>query len=270
MDFVGKTLGLFIGLASGTGIVGVVVGLFIGHIIDKTLDLSVNRYFNFTNQSRLQELFYRITFQIVGHISKSKGRVTKIDIKNALNLMDHIKLSVEERKLAQQAFIEGKHFQYPLRPKLRELHQICFDRLDLIRMFIEIQIKTALSDGLLHPQERKILQILAEELGISSTQFEQVLQMIVIDDVKYSAAQNYERFKSEKISELDEACKVLGVKISDDYLTIKRAWRRKMNESHPDKLLAKGLPTNLIKIAQQKSQEIQKAWELIKRIREFK
>ncbi|WWP01058.1 MAG: co-chaperone DjlA [Candidatus Dasytiphilus stammeri] len=270
MHLFGKTLGLFIGLASGTGIVGVVVGLFIGHIIDKTLDFSVK--INFTNQSRRQELFYRTTFQIVGHISKCKGRVTEIDIKNALNLMDHIQLSGEERKLAQQAFREGKHFKYPLRSKLRELHQICFDRFDLIRMFLDIQIQTALSDGLLHPKERKVLHILAEELGISQIQLEQFLQMIEreIDGVKSSATQNYGRYTSETFTELDEACKVLGVKISDDYVTIKRAWRRRMNEYHPDKLLAKGLPTNLMKIAQQKIQEIQKAWELIKKIRDFK
>ncbi|WWO97720.1 MAG: co-chaperone DjlA [Candidatus Dasytiphilus stammeri] len=266
MHFFGKTLGLFIGIASGTGIVGVLLGLFIGHIIDKTLDLSINSYL--TNQSKRQELFYRTTFQIIGHISKSKGIVTEIDIQNALKLMDHINLSGEQRKLAQQAFIEGKNLKYPLRTKLRELHQICFDQFDLIRMFFEIQIQTALSDGCLHPKERKILQIMAEELGISPIQFEQFLQMIERNG-HYSAAQNNVRSKSE-FPELDDACKILGVKNSDDYVTIKRAWRRLMNEYHPDKLLAKGLPTNLMKIAQQKSQEIQKAWEVIKKIRQFK
>ncbi|WWO99375.1 MAG: co-chaperone DjlA [Candidatus Dasytiphilus stammeri] len=267
MHFLGKTLGLFIGIASGTGIFGMLVGLFIGHLIDKTIDISIKSYL--TNQSQRQEQFYRITFQILGHLSKSKGIVTEMDIKNALKFMDYIKLSGEQRKLAQQAFREGKHLKYPLRTKLRELHQICFDQLDLIRIFLEIQIKSALSDGYLHPKEHKILQILAEELGISSIQFEQFLQIIERNGFEYSSAHNL-RSKSELFPELDDACKVLGVKTSDDYVTIKRAWRRLMNEYHPDKLLAKGLPTNLMKSGQQKSQEIQKAWELIKKIRQFK
>ncbi|WWP01507.1 MAG: co-chaperone DjlA [Candidatus Dasytiphilus stammeri] len=267
MLFWGKTLGLFIGIASGTGIVGVLVGLFIGHLIDKTMDISINSYF--TNQSKRQKIFYRITFQIIGHLSKSKGIVTERDIKNALKFMDHLELSGEERKLAQQAFREGKHLKYPLRTKLRELHQICFDRFDLIRIFIDIQIKTALSDGYLHPKEHQILHILAEELGISPIQFEQFLKIIERNGFDSYAAQNV-HYKSEQLTELDNACKVLGVKNTDDYVTIKRAWRKLMTEYHPDKLLAKGLPTNLMKITQHKSQEIQKAWELIKKSRQFK
>ncbi|MCO4191486.1 co-chaperone DjlA, partial [Proteus terrae] len=45
--------------------------------------------------------------------------------------------------------------------------------------------------------------------------------------------------------------------------------RQVMNGHHPDKLVAKGLPTKMMEMAKQKAQEIQKAWELIKEQRGF-
>lgn len=48
-----------------------------------------------------------------------------------------------------------------------------FGRFDLIRMFLEIQIQAAFADGSLHPNERAVLYVIAEELGISRAQFDQ-------------------------------------------------------------------------------------------------
>ena len=62
---------------------------------------------------------------------------------------------------------------------------------------------------------------------------------------------------------LEDACNVLGVKPTDDAATVKRAYRKLMSEHHPDKLVAKGLPPEMMEMAAE-AQEIQKAWELIK------
>jgi DnaJ like chaperone protein len=40
-----------------------------------------------------------------------------------------------------------------------------------------------------------------------------------------------------------------------------------MSENHPDKLMARGVPEDMIKIATERSQEIQAAYEMIKRTR---
>ena len=63
---------------------------------------------------------------------------------------------------------------------------------------------------------------------------------------------------------------VLGVKPTDDATTIKRAYRKLMSEHHPDKLVAKGLPPEMMEMAKQKAQEIQQAYELIKQQKGFK
>jgi DnaJ like chaperone protein len=48
---------------------------------------------------------------------------------------------------------------------------------------------------------------------------------------------------------------------------LKRAYRRLLAQHHPDKLVAKGLPDEMIKLANDKTQEIISAYELIKKHR---
>lgn len=48
---------------------------------------------------------------------------------------------------------------------MRQFRSVCFGRFDLIRMFLEIQIQAAFVDGSLHPNERAVLYVIAEELG---------------------------------------------------------------------------------------------------------
>ncbi len=67
---------------------------------------------------------------------------------------------------------------------------------------------------------------------------------------------------------LEDACNVLGVKPTDDAATVKRAYRKLMNEHHPDKLVAKGLPPEMMEMAKQKARSPE-GLELIKEQRGF-
>ena len=275
MRYWGKVIGLLLGLLSGAGFWGLLTGLVLGHLVDKVRAAQGKAWFS-NNQTR-QTIFFRTTFQVMGHLTKSKGRVTEADIQIASQQMDRMQLHGAARTQAQQAFREGKQSHYPLRNKLRELRSACFGRFDLIRMFLEIQIQAAFADGSLHPNERQVLYVIAEELGISRTQFDQFLRMMEggqqFGGGYHSwggAGQGGAGYGAQQGPTLEAACKVLGVKPSDDYMTIKRAWRKQMAEHHPDKLVAKGLPPEMMEMAKQKAQEIQAAWDLIRRERNFK
>ncbi|MGE9550995.1 co-chaperone DjlA [Erwinia amylovora] len=275
MRYWGKVIGLVLGLLSGTGFWGLAFGLLIGHLIDKARAVQGQGYF--TNQQTRQTLFFRTTFQVMGHLTKSKGRVTDADIQMASLLMDRMQLHGEARTSAQRAFREGKEGDYPLRNKLRELRSACFGRFDLIRMFLEIQIQAAFADGSLHPNERQVLYVIAEELGISRAQFDQFLRMMEGGQQFGGGSQSWggagsqgEFTRAQRGPTLEDACSVLGVKSTDDGATIKRAYRKLMSEHHPDKLVAKGLPPQMMEMAKQKAQEIQAAYDLIKREKGFK
>lgn len=273
MRYWGKVLGLVLGLLSGAGFWGVVIGLLVGHMIDKARSPARQGYF--ADQQTRQALFFRTTFQVMGHLTKSKGRVTDADIQMASLLMERMQLHGEARTAAQRAFREGKEGDYPLRDKLRELRSACFGRFDLIRMFLEIQIQAAFADGSLHPNERQVLYVIAEELGISRTQFDQFLRMMESGQqfgggYQGGGSSQGGYSQGQRGPTLEDACNMLGVKSSDDATTIKRAYRKLMSEHHPDKLVAKGLPSEMMEMAKQKAQEIQAAYDLIKREKGFK
>jgi len=81
MRYWGKVVGLALGLLSGAGFWGIVIGLIIGHMFDKVRGAQGKAYFS-NNQTR-QTLFFSTTFQVMGHLTKSKGRVTEADIQIA-------------------------------------------------------------------------------------------------------------------------------------------------------------------------------------------
>ncbi|WP_426445881.1 co-chaperone DjlA [Siccibacter colletis] len=271
MQYWGKVIGVAAALILGGGFWGVLLGLLIGHAIDKARS---RRTVWFANQQQRQSLFFSTTFEVMGHLTKSKGRVTAADIQIATLLMDRMDLHGDSRSAAQQAFRVGKADNYPLREKMRQLRSVCFGRFDLIRMFLEIQIQAAFADGSLHPNERDVLYVIAEELGISRMQFDQFLRMMQGGAhfgggyQQQGGGGNWQQ--AQQGPTLEDACNVLGVKPSDDATTIKRAYRKLMSEHHPDKLVAKGLPPEMMQMAKQKAQEIQKAYDLIKTSKGFK
>ena len=63
---------------------------------------------------------------------------------------------------------------------------------------------------------------------------------------------------------LEAAYELLGVNRTCSEQELKKAYRRQMNQHHPDKLVAKGLPDEMIEIATQKTQDIKAAYEIIK------
>lgn len=275
MPYWGKLLGLILGLISGIGFWGILFGFLIGHMVDKARNVVHSSFF--TSHQERQSLFFSCTFQVMGHVSKAKGRVTELDIKLANKLMERMQLHGEARIAAQCAFREGKENQFQLEKKLQELRHICFGRFDLIKTFLEIQFQSAFSDGILHPSEREVLKIIAKELGISSIQFDQLINTMEGRQQFYYAGgwqhqgdqqENYRQ--TTRVPTLVDACKVLGVKNSDNSATIKRTYKKLMSKHHPDKLIAKGLPPEMMRIAKEKTQEIQAAYNLIKREKGFK
>ena len=66
---------------------------------------------------------------------------------------------------------------------------------------------------------------------------------------------------------LSKAYRVLGVESTESDSKVKMAYRRLIQESHPDRLHAMNLPDFLMDAAHKKTQEIQAAWETVKQAR---
>lgn len=68
---------------------------------------------------------------------------------------------------------------------------------------------------------------------------------------------------------LDDAYTALGLAPDASVSDIKRVYRQLMRENHPDKLAAKGLPESMRNVAEERAREINAAYDLIKKARQF-
>ncbi len=277
MQFIGKIIGFILGYKLFGGFWGGLLGLLIGHWGDKKLyELGSVSSSAFGKALTRQSLFMQTTFAVLGHISKAKGRVTENDIQLARQLMANMKLDSTNQQLAQKAFNLGKSTDFPLRQVIQEFREACGQRTDLLRFFIEVQMQAALQDGQLDSNEQQILFTIAETLGMSRFQFEQMIAMVAAAQRFRSGYYRYEQqgqyhgssgsYRQQTYSNgpsLEDAYRVLGVTADDDQNTVKRAYRKLMNEHHPDKLVAKGLPPEMMEVAKEKAQQIQAAYDLI-------
>lgn len=275
MQFIGKIIGFFIGYKLFGGIFGGLLGIFLGHLADKKLYSlgGVNSSIFGKNLTR-QSLFMQTTFAVFGHLAKSKGRVTEDDIQFARAIMARLNLDDANKKLAQQAFTLGKESLFPLRQVIQEFRESCGQRRDLLNFFLDVQIQAAVQDGELDQNEQAVLIIIAETVGVSRFEFEQKLAMAMAaqqfrnggfyqQGYQQSQGQSYGGYRASNEPSIDSAYKVLGVTAQDDQTTVKRAYRKLMNENHPDKLAAKGLPEEMMELAKEKAQQIQAAYDLI-------
>lgn len=284
MHIFGKLLGAFFGMLFG-GPFGLILGLFIGHQFDKARRLANSGYraggFGGPKQDpKLQEDFFRAAFSVMGHVAKAKGQVSQAEIQLASTMMERMNLHGEQRRAAQEAFREGKESDFPLDSVLERVQMAANNRFDLKQFFLELQISAAFADGELHPNERQVLHRVAQGLGFSSSQLEQRLRMQEAafrfqqggfgghHQGSHQQSGNWQQATSQ--DQLEDAYKVLGIEESSDARAVKRAYRKLMNEHHPDKLMAKGLPPEMMNVAKEKAQEIQNAYDVIKKEKGFK
>ncbi|WP_371376257.1 co-chaperone DjlA [Thalassotalea aquiviva] len=255
----GKVFGFLLGFMAGR-ILGALIGLYIGHKFDQGLSLDFNA-FNRENDLKRQNVYFVATFSVMGHITKASGRVTENEIAFAKHAMHKWGLNSEMQALAKESFRVGKQSDFNLSEQLKKLRSATFGRHDLLRMFLEIQIQAAFADGELHPSEREILHKIARAFGMSAQELDFILDRIIAGEQFHQGrgAQS----ASQKQQHLENAYKVLGVTPNCDKQTVKKAYRKLMSQHHPDKLVAKGLPPELMEDAKQKAQDIQAAYELI-------
>jgi DnaJ like chaperone protein len=257
MAWWGKIIGGAFGFMLG-GPLGAMLGAALGHSFDKGLKLTDEvGGFAYGDQERVQAAFFTATFSIMGHIAKADGKVTQAEIANAEAIMARMQLGPDQRKAAIKLFNEGKSDDFPLDDVLVQFRKECHRRINLIQMFLEIQISTAFSDQKLHATEKNILYKIADVLGFPRQQLDHLFHLA-------GAAPS----PGSQKAAISEAYEILGVKKSDSDAEIKKAYRRLMNQHHPDKLVSKGLPEEMIKLANEKTQQIKEAYELVKKSRQ--
>ncbi len=271
MKLWGKLLGGVLGYALSESFVGALIGVFLGHLFDRagrrnysarSGEYKKRTRFDHSAQERTQREFFNATFSVLGHISKADGRVSPQEIQLAEQVIQQMRLSKEQRSEAIELFNQGKQADFNLDETLLEFREKCNGKTMLLQMFIEIQLQAAYADGNKSSGEEQILQHICEVLGYPKVLLAQLESMLFASKrsrASYGANGSY----TSSASALEDAYKIIGVSESATDAEVKKAYRRLMSQNHPDKLIAKGLPEEMIEIATNKTQEIQKAYDMI-------
>jgi DnaJ like chaperone protein len=129
-------------------------------------------------------------------------------------------------------------------------------------MLLEVLILGALADGTLHQNEQTVLLHVFGRLGFTQSDYERMVAMVRGQQHFHQGGQSYYKGQSREEA-LKEAYDALNISAEASDSELKKAYRRQMNQHHPDKLVSRGMPEEMVKIATEKTQEIKAAYELI-------
>ncbi|MBP3194527.1 MAG: co-chaperone DjlA [Cardiobacteriaceae bacterium] len=312
---------IFIGIILGFrfGFVGAVLGGIVGNYLAEVLgdvfrgagssaEKIRSNIFGVTGEKKRftvnfelnRQSFYTLClFSILGHIAKSKGRVSKDDIAFAEFLMRDFNYSANLKKIAKEAFRTGKIEDFPYAKVLQEFNRVFGSNKLLLNGFLQIQMRAALLDGVMEANEKTILLNIASIFHIDLRVFEEILSQ---EQARFRFNQNWEKASEKarqwqnyhqqknsyqqrnhyqnhhksrekyqqdfnstysKTNRLDDAFKVIGIARTDDFKVVKKAYSKQVNKNHPDKLAGKNLPKEEIELANKKMKEIQEAYKYI-------
>lgn len=266
MSWWGKLVGGAFGFMLG-GPLGAILGMALGHNFDRGLKSIPDDGQDFSpgDRERVQMAFFTATFAVMGRVAKADGHVSASEIRLAEQVMVQMELSTDMRAAAVRLFNEGKAPDFPLTEVLQQFRQECHGRTTLIQMFVEIQLQAAYADGQMDPAEDALLRELCAALGVSELDYRR-LERMVAAELKFGANGGG---RGRHAPSVDDAYAVLGVAANASDSEVKKSYRRLLSQHHPDKLVSKGLPEEMMKLAAQKTHEIKQAYDTIKAARGF-
>lgn len=270
MNWLGKVLGGAFGFLMG-GPLGAVFGTAVGHRFDQGLDETSLWHSPWTQgvPARVHSVFLTSTFAVMGHLAKVDGRVCEAEIVRARAIMMRLALSEEMRRVAIHFFTEGKRGDFPLDEVLMRLRRECWRCSALIRQFVEIQIETALADGALCEAEEHLLLRICDRVGFSRFEFHTLRTSLEKQHLRSTGnRQQHDGKRAFHEPALSDAYATLRVSPTASDAELKRAYRRLMSRYHPDKLAASGESDAMLRRANEKTQQIRRAFETIRRARQ--
>ncbi len=250
-------IGAIIGLFTG-GPVGLFVGGFIGYLAGMGLQRSVIGGLRIAQTELIESVF-----AVMGALCKADNVVTRDEINTVKQTFGMLRLDDEQRQLAKAAFNKGKQPDFDLDAAVDRFAAISRGRAPLVQLFLQLQCMAVAADGHIHPAEHAMLVRIAGRLGLSEQDVAQ-LESLLRAATGGAAGGASGRHPQARLA---DAYAALGVTPDSAPADIKRAYRKLISKNHPDKLASRGLPESMRAVAEERSREINTAYDMIKKSR---
>lgn len=271
-NFAGKLIAGLLGFLT-LGPVGLLFGLAIGHAFDRGLWQALQAA-SPDNLARIQRQFFDTTFTLLGYVAKADGRVSEMEIAQAESLFRQLRLNPAQRQAAILRFKEGSEPGFDPAATVAAFAERVGPRRQAQHTLFAFLASMALADGELSAPERGALHTIATLLNVPVAEVDRLVAMISAQ-ARFHTGGGQQRSYGyaggpAPRDQLKDAYQALGVESSVTDAEIKKAYRKLMSENHPDKLIAKGVPDEMVKLATERSQEISTAYDVIRNARGMK
>ncbi|MEO8016249.1 MAG: co-chaperone DjlA [Pseudomonadota bacterium] len=269
MNITGKIVGLVLGLILFRSPWGAIIGVILGHFYDQST-VTYRRSGGGAGVLEIGERFFAATFEVMGHVAKSDGHVSEAEIAAARKVMAELRLNGVQIHAAIAHFTRGKSPTFDLESTMREFAEACAQRPDLMRVFLEVQVRASLEGVDMQGPARAVIQKVADLLEVSRIELAHMEAVLRIRREQFRAGGGPRGSGStgqappRSGAQLNAAYQVLEVDPKATGEEVVKAYRRQLSKHHPDKLKANGLPDSMLEHAKQRTQQIIEAYELIK------
>lgn len=256
MSWFGKMVGGTIGLVMG-GPLGAIAGGAIGHhLFDKEHPTDGSRsgeaigrggFSRSSAAEQRQMTFFLALFSILGKLAKADGRVSREEGEQIVSFLDQMNVHGEQRSFAIRVFNEAKDSSYSVEDFARQFADFSRGRQDLRSSMMDMLFRIAMADGEFHPAEESMITSVAQILGVSNQELQAIRE-------RYVATSH-------------QAYATLGISPDADDEEVKSAYRKLVHEHHPDRIVSEGMPEEFVEYATRRFQEIQDAWQTIRKER---
>ena len=254
MGIIGKVVGGTIGFAL-LGPLGAIAGAAFGHAFDKSderyLEGGATGSPGVSSGEQAQFMFFVAAFSMLAKLAKADGRVSEEEIDSIEKFMLYdLNLDPQGRQVAMNIFRTAVQSPETFEGFAQQFYGQFSNQPQLLDLMVDIMLRVSLADGNMSPAEERLILAAVGIFNFSE--------------------EHYRQLRSRYIKDVDKYYALLGCSPGDPDDQIKKQYRRKVAEYHPDKIASKGLPDEFTKFAAEKFREIQEAYEKIKTERGIK
>ncbi|WP_457745444.1 DnaJ domain-containing protein [Sulfurimonas sp.] len=195
---------------------------------------------------------------LVAKVAKADGRVDALEAELIGNMFDDISAVFPQpqktKEILKDIFNEEKSRSDNTNALAQQLAYATRRNPAMQEQFIGFLIQLAFADGEVSKDEEDILALIAEAMEFDPNKYHKI----------FDTFEQMLKNQTPKTN-IEDAYKILGVSSSDDMSTIKKAYRKLVREYHPDIIKSQGKDEAYMKEATKKTQEINAAYEMIKK-----